>query len=124
MKTDLVIAGFAFVVISAFLYFFYMKKITPSKSKKKKKKEAREIIEIRYLMITYNLKKEKLLTRNIILLISVIDAFIICSVFLVIGFIPYAIIWQLMVGFVLLLGLIYSIYNILGRILVKKGFGE
>ena len=54
MKTDLVIAGFAFVVISAFLYFFYMKKITPSKSKKKKKKEAREIIEIRYLMITYN----------------------------------------------------------------------
>lgn len=124
MYIDLIIAAVAFVIISVFLYFFYLKKITVSKSKKKKKKEAREIIEIRYLVLTYNLNKEKLLKPSIILLISILDALIITGVFLVVVHIPYAIIWQLLAGFVLLLGLIYSIYNILGRILVKKGYDK
>lgn len=124
MYIDLIIAAVAFVIISVFLYFFYLKKITVSKSKKKKKKEAREIIEIRYLVLTYNLNKEKLLKPSIILLISILDALIITGVFLVVVHIPYAIIWQLLTGFVLLLGLIYSIYNILGRILVKKGYDK
>ncbi|MBE6155283.1 MAG: hypothetical protein E7164_00825 [Firmicutes bacterium] len=124
MKLDFIIALIAFVSITLFIDVSYMRKISPSKSTKRKKKEAREIIEIRYLIISHNLKKEKLLNPKIILLISLIDALIITTVFLVIVLIPYSIIWQLMAGFVLLLGLIYSIYNILGMILYKKGYGE
>ena len=121
---DFIIAIVAFVSISVFLYFYYMKKITPNKSKKRKKKEAKEIIEIKYLIICHELKKEKLLVPKIILLISSLDALIITSVFLVVVNIPYGIVWQLLTGFVLLMGLIYSVYNILGKILVKKGFNK
>lgn len=124
MDINFIIAVIAFVVISLFLYIFYLRKISPNKSKKKKKKEAKEIIEIRYLMVSFKLKKEKLLTKKIIALISIVDAFIITTVYLVVVHIPYAIIWQLMTGFVLLLGLIYSIYSIIGSILVKKGYKE
>ncbi|MBE6148420.1 MAG: hypothetical protein E7167_02875 [Firmicutes bacterium] len=124
MNLDFIIASISFVLISIILYFSYMKKITPSKSKKRKKKEAKEIVEVRYLIISHNLKKEKLLVPKMILLISILDALIITTVFLVVVHIPYGLLWQLLAGFVLLLGLIYSIYNILGRILVKKGFDE
>lgn len=124
MTIDFIIAGISFLVISTFLYFSYMKKITSSKSKKKKKKEAKEIVEVRYLMLCHNLKKEKILIPKMILLISILDALIITTVFLVVVHIPYGLVWQLLTGFVLLLGLIYSIYNILGRILVKKGFDK
>ena len=124
MDINFIIAVIAFVVISLFLYIFYLRKISSNKSKKKKKKEAKEIIEIRYLMVSFKLKKEKLLTKKIIALISIVDAFIITTVYLVVVHIPYAIIWQLMTGFVLLLGLIYSIYSIIGSILVKKGYKE
>jgi len=124
MLVDFIIASIAFVVISTFIYCFYNHKLKGGNSKKKRKKDAKEIMEIRYLVLTYKLKKEKLLTRKIILLISLIDAFIITGTFLIIILIPYPIIWQLMIGFVLLLGLIYAIYNIFGRILVKKGYDK
>ncbi|MBQ6840719.1 MAG: hypothetical protein IJO63_01200 [Bacilli bacterium] len=124
MNLDLIIASIAFVVITVALYIWNIRKLSGKKSKKRKKREAREIIEINYLVITHNIKKERLLNSKFILLISLIDAFIICLVFLVVMLIPYALVWQLLTGFVLLLGLIYSIYTILGRILVKKGYDK
>ena len=124
MNLDLIIASIAFVVITVALYIWNIRKLSGKKSKKRKKREAREIIEINYLVITHNIKKERLLNSKFILLISIIDAFIICLVFLVVMLIPYALVWQLLTGFVLLLGLIYSIYTILGRILVKKGYDK
>ena len=122
--TDIIIASISFVIITVVLYVRNVKKISPKKSKKRKKKEAREILEVNYLVVTHNLKKEKLLNKNFMLLISVVDSLIICAVFLVIMLIPYDTIWRLMAGFVLLLGLIYSIYAIIGKILVMKGYDK
>jgi hypothetical protein len=92
--------------------------------KKPRKKDIKEIIEIKYLSITYGIVKEKILTKKFMFIISIIDAFIISSVFLVITLLPYGIFWQLLVGFAMLLGLIYSIYSILGRVLSKKGYDQ
>ena len=122
--TDLIIASVSFVVITIVLFLWNVKKLKPKKSGKRKKKSAREVLEVNYLAVTHKLKKEKLLNKKFLLLISVIDSLIICSVFLVIMLIPYDTIWKLMAGFVLLLGLIYSIYAILGKILVMKGFDK
>lgn len=124
MKIDLIIGCISFVVISVFLYLFYTHKINSTKKKKKKQKDVKDIVEIKYLMLTYNLKKEKLIVPKIILLISILDALIISIVFVVIEMLPWAIIWQLLVGFVLLLGFIYAVYSILGKILVKRGYDK
>lgn len=123
MKIEIIIGGIVFILLSVFLYFYNIKIIKVS-AKNKKKKEKKELLEIKYLMIAYNLKKEKLLNKKIVLTISIIDAFIIASVFTIVELLPWDIMWKLMLGFVLLLGLIYAIYGILGRILVKKGYDK
>ena len=72
----------------------------------------------------FKLDKKKLNYKSCILCISLINAFIISFVSTVISAIPTKIVWQLLVGFVLIFALIYSMYEIYGRILVKKGFGK
>ena len=122
MKIDVIIGLIAFVVISAFLYLKYTSKLKIKPKKRKTKNN--DILEVRFLMIAYNLKKEKLLKKKILLIISILDAFIISSVFITIQLLPWATIWKLLLGFVLLIGLIYAIYNIFGRILVKRGYDK
>ena len=123
-QENIIITCIAFVVISIVLFLYNGYKASILLNKKKKKYKKSEITEVKYLSLTYGLKKEKLMLPKIILLISIVDAFIISIVFLVVTMLPWAIIWQLLVGFVLLLGLIYSIYGIIGKILVKKGYQE
>ena len=122
MKIDVIIGLIAFVIISAFLYLKYSSKLKIKPKKRKTKNN--DILEVRFLMIAYNLKKEKLLKKKILLIISILDAFIISSVFITIQLLPWATIWKLLLGFVLLMGLIYAIYNIFGRILVKRGYDK
>ena len=119
-----IFAGIAFVLLTIFLYLWNSRKARIMLGKKKKKNKKYEIIEVKYLVLTYGLSKEKLLTPKIIFLTSIIDAFIIALVFLIVMLLPWKIYWQLLVGFVLLMGLIYSLYGILGKILVKKGYKE
>ena len=103
---------------------FKKKNTKNSKGKKKtttKKKSDVQIGEINYLIGKFKLDKKKLDYKSCILWISIINAFIISFVSTVISAIPTHIIWQLSVGFVLIFALIYSMYEIYGRILVKKG---
>ena len=93
-------------------------------TKKKKIELNKEFGEINYLTAKFKLDKNKLNYKSCILWISLINAFIIAFVSTVISAIPAKIIWQLLVGFVLIFALIYSLYEIYGRILVKKGFGK
>ena len=50
------------------------------------------------------------------------NAFIISFTVVVLYILDLFIIWQFLIGFILLVGLIYSIYEIYGNILVKKGY--
>ena len=123
---NIIISLIAFISLTIILFLLNGNKarFLLGKKQNKKKNKKYEIIEVKYLISAYSLSKNKLLTPKIILLTSLIDAFIISLVFLIVMSLPWKIYWQLLVGFALLMGLIYSLYGILGKILIKKGYKE
>lgn len=124
MKINIIMTVIAFFVMLIFMYVWNLIKLSNIKKNKKKKGKEYDIVEFRYLALTYNINKEKLYNKKMIIIISIINAFIIALVFFIVVLIPWHIIWQLLVGLVLLLGLIYGIYGILGKILVWKGYDK
>ena len=67
-------------------------------------------------------KKWKLYTKPIILWIAFVNSFIISLVSTVVTSVSLPLYYQLPIGFVLLFGLIYSLYELFGRILLRKGY--
>lgn len=96
-------------------YIFVMKR----KLKSKKVKND-EIMEVSYLISKFNLDKNKVLYKPLCLYCSLINGFIISGVVTIISNIKVKRMWQILIGFVLLMGLIYSVYEIYGRHLHKK----
>ena len=105
---------FFFFIIFLILYAFNLWKV---KSKKK-----RSIGEIKYLVNKFDLDEKSLKVRSMILWICLIDAFIISFIGTFIFMLPIEYIWKFLIGFVLLFALIYSLYEIYGRHLIKKGY--
>ena len=120
MKTILINAlFFLFLLLIVFFtdYFFIMRKKLKGKKKKKE-----DIMEINYLVMKFKLDKSKILYKPVAMWCALINAFIISFVSTVISNIKLHMAWQLLIGFVLLFGLIYSTYEIYGRHLVRKGW--
>ncbi len=103
-----------FLILFVLIYFVYLGQL--------KRKKKKEIIELVYLQNKFNLDSKKINARKEILWISIIDAFIMSFVWTFMNFIPVGFIWQLMIAFVLVFALIYAIYEIYGRHLIKKGY--
>ena len=114
-----------FVVIFLLDYLLinrkYLNRIN-GKSKRKRKKNTNELTELSYLVKKFNLDRNKLPLNKLMIIIAIINAFIISLTGEVVLLIDVNIIIQLLIGFILLLALIYSLYELLGRHLVKKGF--
>ena len=108
-------------IVDYFLILLPKCKIINGKKTKKKDKKV-YIVELQYLINRFNLDIKKIDLDYVIKWIAFINAFIIALTSSVIMLIPWHMIFQLLVGFVLLLGLIYSLYEIYGRHLVKKGW--
>ena len=77
-----------------------------------------------YLIPKFKLDINKMDLNYVFFMVSLIDAFIISFVFVVITIIPWDMGFSMLLGFVLLFGLIYALYEILGRVLVKKGWSK
>ncbi len=91
-----------------------------SKSKKTKgPKKEKSIGELDYLISRFKLNKRKLNKEKAIIWISLINSFIISFVSCIVMLLPLKMIWQLLIAFVLLFALIYSLYEIYGRHLKK-----
>lgn len=125
LQAALLLFGILFLSVFVCDYLFINRHQLPSyknkKSKKgKKKKKKEESIEIAYLSGKFKLSKEKLLTARVMLTISLINAFIISLVAIVVMFINVNIILQLIIGFVLVIALIYAMYEIYGRMLERS----
>ena len=97
--------------------------IKKQKSKKKNKK-LEEFVGLSYLIPKFKLDINKMDLNYVFFMVSLIDAFIISFVFVVITIIPWDMGFSMLLGFVLLFGLIYALYEILGRVLVKKGWSK
>lgn len=89
-------------------------------TKKGKKKKIKSTSEIDYISLKFKLDSKKLDMDKMIIVISLINAFIISIVSSVVMLMPFAIMWQLIVAFALLFGLIYALYEIYGRHLKHK----
>ena len=115
---------FLLVFIIVFLIdFYFIAKNRPKRkkgSKVKVKVTDRLTTEGMYLMSRFNLDDKKVNLHMLDFYISIINAFIIAFVSTGISLINVNVIFQLLIGFVLLFALIYAIYEIFGRHLKKK----
>jgi len=110
---NLIYFGAVFILVSlVYLLFLNRKRLNGKKG----------IGEAAYVIAKFKLDKKKINLKSIVTTIGFINALIIAFVCAVISAVPLQIIWQLLIGFVLIFGLIYSLYEIYGRILVKKGW--
>lgn len=124
-EAALIIFLLLFIIVFIFDYFIVNKKyLKRLNGKIKKKKKNNELTEISYLVGKFNLDKSKININRLLIVIALINAFIISIVSVSVMLIKINIILQLLIGFILLISLIYSLYEILGRILVKKGYGK
>lgn len=105
-----------FTVVFLITYIFDLIKI--------KRKKQKKIGEMQYLIEKFKLDSNKINYKFNCFIISVMNAFIIATVTTVISMVKTIMTLQLLIGFVLLFALIYSLYEIYGRILVKKGYSK
>ncbi len=115
----------AFILVFIVDYFLINKKkleIIKNKgvTKKGKKKKIKNIGELDYLIAKFKLDFKKIDTDKAIICITLINSFIISIVSFIIMIIPFKMMWQMLIAFVLLFCLIYSLYELYGRYLKKK----
>ena len=124
---NLIWASCLFVLIFLINFLWVFKRGYENIKKQKKKKKNRKLedfIGLSYLIPKFNLDINKMNLNYVFFMVSLIDAFIISFVFVVITIIPWDMGFSMLLGFVLLFGLIYSLYEFLGRSLVKKGWSK
>ena len=114
-----------FILVFIVDYLFINKrKLTLIKNKgitkKGKKKKIKNIGELDYVIGKFKLDFKKINSDRSIIWISLINSFIIAVVSFIIMIIPLKIMWQMLIAFVLLFCLIYSLYEIYGRHLKKN----
>ena len=85
-----------------------------------KKKKIKNSMQVELLLLRSGLKKKDINEKSIGIIISLIDSLIISTSGTVATGLNVNYVWQILIGFALLMGLIYSLYEILGRILKRK----
>lgn len=127
MKYEQAIYIFLILMLVVFLVDYYLinkRKLTLIRNKglnkKGKQKKVNSIGEMDYLVSKFKLNKKKLNEDSMILWISLINSFIISIVSSVLMLMPFKLMWLMLIAFVLLFCLIYSLYEIYGRHLKKK----
>lgn len=96
--------------ISTFILYYYL-----FNSKKKRK----ESFEIDYMINKFGLKRNKINYKKVKWILNFINPLIISIAFVAVMMID-SFTMGIMVGFVIMLVLIYSVYEIIGRILRRK----
>lgn len=119
MSTEEILFNVLMFLIAYLIVFIVTYLLNNHKLKSKKKMS---IGEINYLVKKFHLEESKLKIKRMLLWVSIIDAFIISFVGTFIILLPVSFIWQITIGFVLLFGLIYALFEIYGRHLVNKGY--
>lgn len=120
-KWEYALIIFGVVFIAVFLVDYI---IVRKKQKRLTRKKSSDVMEISYLIAKFNLDKNKLKVKKMILVISLLNAFIIAFTSSLILSLNWFILIRMLLGFVLILALIYAVYELYGRYLVKKGYGK
>lgn len=121
MNKVLIFGIILFIVLFILLYFYYTFKMIQVLNKKRTRKNKEKFLfPVKYLSNKFKIDKNVLLTKKMVLIYSLVDSFIMSLVVIIIELIPLPFAIQLLIGFILLFALIYSIYELLGRYISKK----
>jgi len=104
---------FSFLVIMA-IYVFIINK------KRKVYQDGKNTNEIHYIVHRFNLDMRKVNYNKLKWTVTITNSFIVAFSATVVSVID-GIGWQMLIGFVMLILLIFSIYEIIGRIYARKG---
>ena len=111
---SLIYFGICFVVILLIYLLFINRKF------RKEYKEGKEQVEIYYLIKRFKLNMRLTKYKTIKLIVSILNSFIVAFTFTVIINLKVKYVYKLMIAFLIMFILIYSLYEITGRILKKK----
>ena len=128
ITSNLIFFIVVFLIVYIFCYYIAGRiKVSKEKNKdktkgknKKKERPFKYTNEGKLLMIRYNLDEKKVDYKELLKWTSFCNALIISLTSTIIYNIPLKMYYQLAIGFVILFGLIYSIFEIVGRHLNKK----
>ena len=115
------IIRYIMVFILAFLIVFIFYSIMFNR--KKVKNKEKKITEVNFLIKRYKLDMRKIKYKNLLFTISLINSTIIALAFTAVFYVENYLL-SLLIGFVLLIVLTYSLYEIVGRHYQKKGSKE
>ena len=107
---------FLIIFLLVFIIDFYLL----SSKKENKKRVDKMTNQADFIIRRYNLDMSKFSLRKLNFHISIINGFIISFVATTISLVKTSMTIQLLIGFVMMFALIYSIYEIYGRQLKKK----
>ncbi len=113
MESIVLFIGSYLILFILYFIFFYLFGL--------KKKSILNSLQVQFLKIRSKIDKKDLNPKKIGILICLIDPFIISFTGTIISFPKWNIVIKLLLGFVILMALIYSFYEILGRIIKKRG---
>ena len=110
---SLILFGISYVVLFLiYLIFFYIRGL--------KKKSILNSLQVEFLKVRFGFKNKDLNDRRIGLMITLLDPLIISLTGTIVSLPKWNYILELLLGFVLLIALIYSFYEIIGRIIKRK----
>ena len=110
-----VLVEYLLVFLLIFIVHYFM-----SVRKNKKYNKNKIPLELLYLVKIYNLDIKKINYRGFIWISSLINTFIITTVYIIISYLLEKLIFQIIVGIVLLILFIIICYGLLGRYYMKK----
>ncbi len=120
MKEKIIINIIYFLVSYLIIFLLYSLVIN---RKKKSYKDATKQMDILYLVNKFKLNTKKTRYNTLKWITNIINPLIISITFIIVTNIK-SFILGIMIGFLVMMMLIYSIYEIIGRILKKKEFDK
>ena len=112
-----VIISVIFFLVTLIISFIIFKVL---QRKLLKNNQGFTFIGVDYLIHKFNLNKSKINLRRLLNDLAILNSLIIAFVSTMVYLVPLKLFWQLGIGFVLLIVLIYALYEIYGRYLNKK----
>lgn len=106
------------IVIEAVIVYILMFLVNFWFSKPQKKKDIQ--LELYYLSGVYKIDVEKINQKKFRIISSLLNAFIITSIYLILVYLIKSIVLKVLIGIVLLILLIIIVYGILGRFYLWK----
>lgn len=102
-----------FTIIFILNYFLFIRK-------KVKLNKNKVPMELNYLIALYNIDIKKINYKKFVYTYSLINTFIVATIYIIIVYLVKSLIWQIIIGIILLALLIIICYGLLGRYYRKR----